>query len=50
MMMEHNTNYLIGLMKELCNLPLETEWAEFKLSLEDIGEYISALINFVASL
>jgi predicted HTH transcriptional regulator len=50
---EHNTDYLIGLVKELCKLPMETEWVEFKSSLEnpdEIGEYISALANSAALL
>ena len=38
--------YYTGLVKELCKLPKETEWVEFKLNAwdpEKIGEYISAL-------
>jgi len=40
--------YLRGLVRELCKLPKETEWVEFKKSRadpQDIGEYISALAN-----
>ncbi len=40
--------YLISLVRELQNLPTETEWVEFKGSNEQpelIGEYISALAN-----
>ena len=45
------TEYLIGLVHELCNLPNETEWVEFKHNNEnpqEIGEYISALANGAA--
>lgn len=40
--------YLSGLLKELRQLPEETEWVEFKCNNtnpEDIGEYVSALSN-----
>ncbi|MBC2606087.1 ATP-binding protein [Pelagicoccus albus] len=40
--------YLLSLVEELCKLPKETEWVEFKHNNEDpeaIGEYISALAN-----
>ena len=43
--------YLIGLLHELCRLPDETEWAEFKCNdadPEQIGEYVSALANSAA--
>lgn len=43
----NNGNH-VNLVKELCDLPLETEWLEFKsnsIGHEDIGEYISALSN-----
>lgn len=43
--------YLISLVRELCKLPHETEWVEFKLNdaeSQDIGEYISALANSAA--
>lgn len=40
-----------GLVRELCKLPRETEWAELKRNNDDpqdIGEYISALANAAA--
>jgi len=40
--------YLLGLVRELCKLPHETDWVEFKLNQDapqEIGEYISALAN-----
>ena len=40
--------YLKGLVQELCKLPSETEWVEFKennANPEEIGEYVSALAN-----
>jgi len=40
--------YLLSLIRELRNLPAETEWVEFKQNNEEpdkIGEYISALSN-----
>lgn len=43
--------YLASLVNELCALPRETEWAEFKLNDAEpqaIGEYISALANAAA--
>ena len=43
--------YLLGLVRELCKLPHETEWVEFKLNQDApqvIGEYISALANAAA--
>ena len=42
---------LRGIVRELCRLPRETEWAEFKENLADpeqIGEYVSALANAAA--
>lgn len=42
---------LRGLLKELCKLPRETEWLEFKQNNkkpESIGEYVSALANSAA--
>ena len=44
-------DHLLGLVRELCNLPHETEWVEFKLNYRiphTIGEYISALANAAA--
>ena len=38
-------------MRELCNLPHETEWVEFKINYRTphtIGKYISALANAAA--
>lgn len=43
--------YTHGLVRELCGLPHETEWVEFKVGNEnpqEIGEYISALANAAA--
>lgn len=43
--------YLAGLIRELQNLPSETEWVELKLdndNPEEIGQYISALANSAA--
>ena len=43
--------YLVSLVRELCALPWETEWVEFKVNdaePRDIGEYISALANAAA--
>ncbi len=43
--------YLVGLLNELCQLPHETEWVEFKRNNADpgeIGEYIAALANSAA--
>lgn len=43
--------YFADLVRELCRLPRETEWVEFKLNNSDpqeIGEYISALSNAAA--
>ncbi len=48
---DRTTEYLIGLVRELCKLPRETEWVEFKDSNDDpeeIGEYLSALANAAA--
>ncbi len=45
------TEYLVGLVRELCKLPRETEWVEFKESDAEpdvIGEYLSALANSAA--
>ncbi len=44
-------DYLVGLVRELCKLPHETEWVEFKTSFDNpqrIGELISALANGAA--
>jgi ATP-dependent DNA helicase RecG len=45
------TDYLISLVRELCKLPQETEWVEFKANdaePQQIGEYLSALANSAA--
>ena len=44
-------DYLVSLVRELCALPRETEWVEFKVNEAEpraIGEYISALANAAA--
>ncbi len=44
-------DYLVGLVRELCNLPHETEWVEFKVNHrapQTVGEYVSALSNAAA--
>jgi len=53
MTVERDSAYLQSLLKELCSLPQETEWVEFKQDNGDapmIGEYISALANSAALL
>jgi ATP-dependent DNA helicase RecG len=48
---DRNAEYLVGLVRELCKLPHETEWVEFKINNSDpqeIGEYLSALANAAA--
>ncbi|MBI5074745.1 MAG: putative DNA binding domain-containing protein [Nitrospirae bacterium] len=48
---DRTPEYLISLVHELCKLPRETEWVEFKRNdaePEDIGEYQSALANSAA--
>lgn len=43
--------YLHSLLAELCKLPVETSWVEFKennANPQDIGEYLSALSNAAA--
>ena len=48
---QRSDDYLGGLIRELCKLPTETEWVEFKENNSDpqeIGEYISALANSAA--
>lgn len=47
----YDDEYLRGLLRELCKLPNETEWVEFKENNKNpdkIGEYISALSNSAA--
>ena len=46
-----NHDYLVGLVRELRNLPHETEWVEFKVNHREpqtIGQYVSALSNAAA--
>ncbi|MDC0721635.1 ATP-binding protein [Nannocystis bainbridge] len=46
-----SSSYLQGLVRELCKLPGETPWVEFKVDNaepQEIGEYISALANGAA--
>jgi ATP-dependent DNA helicase RecG len=53
MTLERSQDYLLSLLRELKNLPNETEWVEFKHNNADpqpIGEYISALANSAALL
>ena len=54
MTVNRTAEYMNGLLNELCSLPQETEWVEFKHNKvnlrsktdeEEIGEYISALAN-----
>lgn len=51
MTVSRTTEYLIGLVRELCKLPRETEWLELKENNADphlVGEYLSALANAAA--
>lgn len=48
---DRKPEYLVSLVHELCKLPQETEWVEFKENKadpQDIGEYLSALANSAA--
>jgi ATP-dependent DNA helicase RecG len=48
---DRSTDYLVSLLRELCKLPRETEWLEFKVNDAEptaIGEYLSALANGAA--
>lgn len=48
---ERHTEYLVSLVRELCKLPRETEWTEFKVNNvepQEIGELVSALANSAA--
>lgn len=48
---DRTPDYLAGLVRELCKLPRETEWLEFKgnnADPQEIGEYLSALANSAA--
>ena len=43
--------HFVGLIRELCKLPTETEWVEFKVNHRNprtIGEYVSALSDAAA--
>lgn len=47
----HSPEYYPDLVRELCRLPEETEWAEFKrneAAPDKVGQYISALSNSAA--
>ena len=48
---DRSSEYLARLVRELCKLPHETEWVEFKVNNTDpqeIGRYLSALANAAA--
>ena len=48
MIFSRSHQHLLSLLQELCKLPKETEWVEFKRNNsnpQEIGEYISALAN-----
>ena len=48
---ERPIEFLVSLVHELCALPKETEWAEFKENddnPEEISEYLSGLANTAA--
>ncbi|MEE9368275.1 MAG: ATP-binding protein [Pontiella sp.] len=52
-MTNRNTDYYIGLVRELLKLPKESEWVEFKhnnSNKEEIGSYLTALSNAAALL
>ena len=51
MTIDRDHDYWAGLVRELCKLPAETSWLEFKHNNDDpdtIGEYLSALSNAAA--
>lgn len=51
MTVDRSPEFLLDLVRELCKLPTETEWVEFKgndAEPEAIGEYLSALSNSAA--
>ena len=51
MTMDRPVEYLVSLVRELCKLPRETEWVEFKVNVhepQEVGEYLSALANSAA--
>ena len=39
---DRNTEYLVGLVRELCKLPRETEWVELKVNNSDPRQMGSA--------
>jgi len=48
---DRSAEYHASLVHELCKLPHETEWVEFKVNNTDpqeIGQYLSALANAAA--
>lgn len=48
---DRSAEYLESLVRELCKLPNETEWVEFKhnnANPDEVGEYLSALANSAA--
>ena len=50
-MSDRPADYLVSLLHELCELPRETEWVEFKMNhaeVQAVGEHISALANSAA--
>ncbi len=52
MTLDRSVERLTSLVRELCKLPGETEWVEFKGNVhlpQEIGEYISALANSAAT-
>ena len=51
MIVDQQFNYPLNIVLEVCKLPKETEWVEFKENKadpEEIGKYISALANSAA--
>lgn len=51
MTLDRDTTWLTGLVQELCKLPAETPWLEFKHNKadpEELGQYLSALSNAAA--
>lgn len=53
MTVDRPDDYWVSIVRELCKLPRETGWVEFKhnnANPEDIGEYLSALANSAALL
>lgn len=51
MTVNRDQDYWAGLVRELCKLPAETSWLEFKHNNDDpdsVGEYLSALSNAAA--